>query len=210
MMAGSNDLEAMRAAVYLFHLPAGVRSAREQPLPEGLPLLLQVAAGDDDAATVCAGRLERPVGVVRQAAAFYVEHVVMIPDADAFRTLAAGRGASDIELRRNMAMLLRWAHPDLDRRGERTVFAGRITRAWEALKTPDRRTAYEAANPPRAAKRSPTSKAVRQRPAIAHAHAQATALVLRPMQKDAKPPSRARKALGQAFRFLLGARRTQK
>jgi hypothetical protein len=44
-----------------------------------------------------------------------------------------------------MALLLRWLHPDLDRHGERKVFATRVTRAWNDLKTPDRRAAYDQA-----------------------------------------------------------------
>jgi DnaJ-class molecular chaperone len=42
-----------------------------------------------------------------------------------------------------MALLLRWLHPDMDRHGERSLFAGRITQAWETLKTPERRAAYD-------------------------------------------------------------------
>ena len=200
------ELEALRAAIYLFHLPAGLRAAREQTLPTGVPLLLEVAAGDDDAANACADRLERPVSVIRQAAEFYVEHVVMIPNADAFRTLAARRDATDVELRRNMAMLLRWAHPDVDRQGDRTVYAGRVTRAWEELKTPERRAAYEAANPPRAPARTRASRAPRSR------GGQATSIRLAASNggKPAKLPSRTRLVIGQALRFLLGSRRTHK
>ena len=40
------DLEALRLALYLFHLPSAVRSAREKPLPAGIPALLEVAAGE--------------------------------------------------------------------------------------------------------------------------------------------------------------------
>ena len=42
-----------------------------------------------------------------------------------------------------MALLLRWLHPDLDRHGERSVFAARVTRAWNDLKTQERRAAYD-------------------------------------------------------------------
>ena len=51
--------------------------------------------------------------------------------------------ATTAELRRNMALLLRWLHPDLDRRGERSIFAARVTNAWNNLKTPERRDSYE-------------------------------------------------------------------
>ena len=42
-----------------------------------------------------------------------------------------------------MALLLRWLHPDIDQKGERSVFAARVTKAWSDLKTPERRAAYD-------------------------------------------------------------------
>src|SRR5262249_38591623 len=46
---------------------------------------------------------------------------------------------------RNVALLLKWLHPDVDPRGERSVFIGKVTAAWNDLKTPERRAAYDAA-----------------------------------------------------------------
>ena len=42
-----------------------------------------------------------------------------------------------------MALLMRWLHPDVAREGERSVFAARIAAAWNTLKTPERRAAYD-------------------------------------------------------------------
>ena len=42
-----------------------------------------------------------------------------------------------------MALLTRWLHPDMDRHGEHAVFVGRVTKAWNDLKTPERRAAYD-------------------------------------------------------------------
>jgi hypothetical protein len=39
---------------------------------------------------------------------------------------------------------LRWLHPDLDANGARSIFAHRVTEAWNNLKTPERRAAYDA------------------------------------------------------------------
>src|SRR5262249_780149 len=47
--------------------------------------------------------------------------------------------------RHNMTLLLKWLHPDLDRSGERAVFVTRVTRAWDDLKTPDRRARHDSA-----------------------------------------------------------------
>jgi curved DNA-binding protein CbpA len=40
---------------------------------------------------------------------------------------------------------LRWLHPDVAASAERSIFAGRITAAWEDLKTPERRAGYDQA-----------------------------------------------------------------
>lgn len=146
------DDEALRLALYLFHLPTAVRRARGQPLPGGIVGLLEVAAGDIGASEAAAARLERPVEVVRQAAAFFIEQILLMQGADAYRVLGGTRACTDSELRRHMALLQRWAHPDLadkneDREGGRSALAARITLAWDALKTPERRAAYDAANP---------------------------------------------------------------
>jgi curved DNA-binding protein CbpA len=85
----------------------------------------------------------RPAELVRMASAFFIEQLLLHPEADSYRVLGADRSATASELRRNMALLLRWLHPDVDRRGARSMFAGRVTGAWETLKTPERRAAYD-------------------------------------------------------------------
>ena len=81
---------------------------------------------------------------MRQAATFFIEQILFAPESDSYRVLGASPQASASELRRNVALLLRWLHPDLDPRGERSIFIGRVTAAWNDLKTPERRAAYDA------------------------------------------------------------------
>jgi hypothetical protein len=88
----------------------------------------------------------RSAKFLREAAAFFIEQVLLHPEADSYRVLGAGGKASNEELRRNMALLLRWLHPDRSSEGMRTVFASRVTNAWNNLKTPERRAAYDRAN----------------------------------------------------------------
>ena len=80
---------------------------------------------------------------VRDAAGFFIEQVMLFPEADSYRVLGASPTAANFELRRNMALLLRWLHPDIDQKGERSIFAARVTKAWSDLKTPERRAAYD-------------------------------------------------------------------
>jgi curved DNA-binding protein CbpA len=105
--------------------------------------LLRIVAGDAEAERAAATLADRPLEVVRRAAAFFIEQILFSPDADSYQVLGASPQASSAELRRNMGLLLRWLHPDLDPRGERSIFIGRVTAAWNDLKTPERRAAYD-------------------------------------------------------------------
>jgi len=106
--------------------------------------LLRIAAGDDAAEREAARLTERPRPVIREAAAFYIEQVLLSPNANSYRVLGATPAATPQELRRHMALLLSWLHPDKNASGERAVLAARITGAWNDLRNPDRRAAYDA------------------------------------------------------------------
>ena len=140
---------AVRVAIDLVHVPSRVRLIRSEPLPDGVLTVLRIASGDEAAEVEAAEALGRPRELVRTAAAFFIEQILLSSDSDSYRVLGADRTASASELRRNMALLLKWLHPDIDRKGNRSMFAGRVTTAWENLKTPDRRAAYDGARPAR-------------------------------------------------------------
>lgn len=137
------DRAALSLALELLYVPWRVRLVRERPLPEGVPLLLRIAAGDTASEEAAAKAVGRPPEVVRQAATFFIEQILLAPDADSYRVLGAGASATAGELRTNMALLMKWLHPDTTHDGERSVFAARIATAWNNLKTPDRRAAYD-------------------------------------------------------------------
>jgi hypothetical protein len=136
---------ALKIAIDLVHVPSQVRLYRSQPLPDGVLILLGIVAGDTEAERAAAAAADRSAEVVRRAAAFFVEQILFAPDADSYQVLGASPQASSAELRRNLGLLLRWLHPDLDPRGERSIFIGRVTAAWNDLKTPERRAAYDKA-----------------------------------------------------------------
>lgn len=137
-----DELAAVRMAIDLVKVPSRVRLLRQAPLPPGLALLLRIAAGDSEATQIAAQTTSRPPEFLREAASFFVEQVLLAPASDSFRVLGGTPQSSSAELRRNMALLLRWLHPDVARDSQRTVFAGRVTAAWENLKTPERRATY--------------------------------------------------------------------
>ena len=133
----------VKLAIDVMHFPSQVRSVRSAPLPDDVLILVRIAAGDEKATREAAESAGRPRDVVREAAAFFIEQVLLHPGADSYRVLGARPEAPYGELRRNMALLLKWLHPDSDRQGQRAVFATRVTRAWNDLKTQERRAAYD-------------------------------------------------------------------
>ncbi len=138
-------LTAIRVAIDLMCIPSRVRIARSGPLPDDVLMLLRIAADDEEAEREATELTGRSRDIVRQAAGFFIEQILLCPSADSYRVLGADPQATGSELRRNMALLLRWLHPDMDRRGERSAFASRVTLAWNDLKTAERRAIYDEA-----------------------------------------------------------------
>jgi hypothetical protein len=134
---------AVRVAIDLIQMPSRARMIRQAPLPDGMPLLLRIAAMEPDATAEAAKLTGRTSDVVLQAAAFFVEQILLAPDADSYRVLGATRQSSSTELRRNMALLVRWLHPDIKLTSDRATFVNRVTFAWDDLKTAERRAAYD-------------------------------------------------------------------
>jgi hypothetical protein len=154
---------ALQVAIDLLHLPSQVRQIRSGPLPDNVLILLRIAAGDEEAIREASALAGRSRETVHNAAAFFIEQILLSPDADSYLILGATPAATRDELRRNMALLLRWLHPDLDRQGERSIFAGRVTRAWEQLKTHERRAAYDQSRPTSFSKKSHSRRKQRNR-----------------------------------------------
>jgi hypothetical protein len=138
-----SDPTALRVAIDLVHMPSRVRAIRSEPLPSGVYMLLCIAAGENEAESAAMTSTGRSRDVVRKAAGFFIEQVLLCPDADSYRVLGATSEATNAELRRNMALLMRWLHPDMDPEGRRSVFASRVTLAWNDLKTAERRATYD-------------------------------------------------------------------
>ena len=135
--------QALRSAIELLHMPTNVRRLRTSPLPDGVSLLLRAAVGQDDVLSAAAKLTRREREDVRRAAAFFIEQVMLDPNADSYRRLGTNRNAPISVLRQHMALLMSWLHPDIDENGERALFAERVTRAWDSIKTPERRQAYD-------------------------------------------------------------------
>jgi hypothetical protein len=136
---------AIRLAVDLLHTPARIHHARTSPLPQGVHLLLRLAVGDEEAQLLALESTGYDIDLLTDAAGFFIEQVLLSPNADAYRVLGSTPFSTAAELRRNMAYLLRWVHPDLQANKHRAIFLHRVIEAWEELKTPARRRAYDSA-----------------------------------------------------------------
>lgn len=142
---------AIHCALNLFANPSLVRKYQQLQLPPDVHQLLLVAVGHGGghtAATISAASQSH----LEEAASFFVEQIMLDQQSDSFRVLGCSRDATHEELRRNMALLMRWLHPDMQSARQRSilareVFVTRVTRAWNDLKSEERRIAYQRANP---------------------------------------------------------------
>ena len=141
---------ALATALGMLNCPRITRRASRSPLPKGVTLLLEVAAGDSEALHVASSLTGRPEESLRKGADFFIEQVLLCADADHYRVLGCRREASQADLRRHMALIMRWLHPDIVSGGgkeghfNKALYADRVTQAWETIKTKERRAAYDA------------------------------------------------------------------
>lgn len=166
-----DNAAALKAAIDLLRVPSRVRRFRGQPLPDGVILLLRVAAGDRQAEGEAITLTGRPLAAIREAAAFFVEQILLSPDADSYRRLGTRSSATNAELRQHMVLLLKGLHPDITA-GDRSLLTRRVTAAWDQLKTAERRAAYDADRPTTsttpAKKKRMRSRSRRDRPTVSN------------------------------------------
>lgn len=160
--------DALAAALSLLKTPASGRDLRRRPLPPGVSFVLELANADAAALEQARRRTGYPDDFIEEAAAFFVEQILLDRRADSYRTLGGTPASTHAELRRNMALLMRWLHPDRKSQRstlamDREVFAGRVSHAWENLKSDERRAAYDARRAS-TSQSAPPSGAGRMRP----------------------------------------------
>ena len=96
---------ALKVAIDLMHVPSQVRLLRSEPLPEGVLMLLRIAAGDEETEQAAIALTGRSLENIRRAAMFFIEQILFAPNADSYRVLGTAPGASASDLRRNVALL---------------------------------------------------------------------------------------------------------
>ncbi len=206
-----HSADALVFALGMLDRPQSVRLARRSRLPDGMTLLLEIAAGEAEAVSQARRLTGRPEARLRKAAGFFIEQVLLEAAGDSYRVLGCNKGASNGELRRNMALIMRWLHPDLAANGSsdqyyNSILVSRVTQAWESIKTEERRSAYDAGL---AARRRKASREESNNGALESDH--------KPRRGPAGPGNRLRKRLvvkrvaSESFwsrlRLFLGGRR---
>ena len=147
-------VQALALALSLSERPRAARSANALPVPKGVTFVLEVAAGDEQAIREAARLTGRSEADLRNAAGFFIEQILLAPTADSHRILGSNRDATSAELRRHMALIMRWLHPDLvsDKFGNdlnRSLYTKRVTEAWEFIKAQKRQAGSEVPEPRR-------------------------------------------------------------
>ena len=135
---------ALEQALAYYRAPAMLSVARERRLPDDVLDVLRISAGDESLAGQGAASSGEPASVVVDAAVFYVQQVLFAPGADSYRVLGVNADAPDARIKEHYRWLVRWLHPDRNLDDWDSVYAERVNRAWQDLRLPERRAAYDA------------------------------------------------------------------
>ena len=125
-MSGGRGIDL---ALDLARMPALAHSIEKPPLPTDIFEVMRIAAGSPEACQLAARATGQPAAVLIEAARFYVQQVLLRPDADSYRVLGLPPGASRELARSHLRCLLQWLHPDVNRDWD-SVYAERVLKAW--------------------------------------------------------------------------------
>jgi hypothetical protein len=126
-------------ALDLARMPAVARSSGVPAIPANVIELMRIAAGSPEACEAAVARTGEPTRVVIEAARFYLQQVLLRPDADCYRILGISPTVSRATARNHMRWLLEWLHPDRNSNSWDAVYADRVLKAWREVSTSDGR-----------------------------------------------------------------------
>jgi hypothetical protein len=119
-------------ALDLARMPALAHSTEKLPLPTDILEIMRVAAGSPETCQSASQATGQPPAVLVEAARFYLQQMLLRPDADAYRVLGLTPGASRELARQHMRSLLQWLHPDVNSEWD-AVYAERVLKAWREV-----------------------------------------------------------------------------
>lgn len=134
-------------ALAVFKDPGLLVDLRERPLPEDVGVAIRIAAGECAARDAAVADSGIPPDAVVEACVFFLQQTLFAPGSDSYRILGVHPGDPQERLREHYRWLMKWLHPDRNQDGWETLYADRVNAAWQDLKTPDRRAAYDSRLP---------------------------------------------------------------
>ena len=128
-MSGARGIDL---ALDLARIPALAHSIETPPIPADVFEVMRIAAGAPEVCQLASQATGQPAAVLIEAARFYLQQVLLRPDADSYRVLGLPAGASHELARRHMRCLLQWLHPDVNRDWD-SAYAQRVLAAWREV-----------------------------------------------------------------------------
>lgn len=145
--------ELLPTALAFYRAPGQYGQLRDArvPLPAGVTDLLAAHAHALAAEQIedTAARLDSSPEECRAAVTFFIKQALLEARGDYYRILGVSRDADSALIRQHYHYLIRLFHPDrdLDREGWETLYAPVINEAWNQLRTPAKRSQYDASLP---------------------------------------------------------------
>ncbi len=128
-MAGPRGIDL---ALDLARMPSLAHSIDKTPLPEDIFDVMRIAAGTPEVCQSASRATGQSVSTVIEAARFYLQQMVLRPDADPFHVLGLPPGASRELARRHLRCLLQWLHPDVNKDWD-SIYTERVLKAWREV-----------------------------------------------------------------------------
>ena len=132
---------ALREAIRLYRDPSVLRLLAKRPLPDGVDLLLNVAAGAAPSPEGASPWGEVSPEELRTAARFYVARILFDGSSDDFRMFGSNEPIDLEHLKLSRRLLLRWLHPDTTRDPDATSLFIRMNEAWDRIRSGSARIA---------------------------------------------------------------------
>jgi hypothetical protein len=114
---GDHELsyEALSTAISLYRQPLKARELEKTELPRGISVVLRIAAEGQAQAGSAAEAMGTTVEELYQACLFYLQTIMLHPNAGDARLLGLSEPVDPHALRDHKRLILKWLHPDRNR-----------------------------------------------------------------------------------------------
>jgi hypothetical protein len=127
--------DALDHALRLRADPGVLPLLRARPLPDGVLLLIRIAAGEKEAMHVAQTRTSATSATLGPCAVEYLRQVLFAEEADSHRVLGVRENGGSELTKEHYRWLMHWLHPDRDATGASQSLAQRVNRAWGQVRS---------------------------------------------------------------------------